>query len=81
MQASFNSVPYDSGIYMPSMSDHFGSVDFGMPEMMFRDGLREGAFGEASDMNNMFMMDIDTILSVKAFDSSNNDDYTSVGHF
>ena len=75
MQANFNSIPYDNGIYM---SDQFGSVDFGMPEM-FRDGLRDGAFGEPNDM---FMMDFDAMLADnKTFDSSNNDDYTSVGHF
>ena len=49
-----------------------------MPEM-FRDGLRDGAFGEPNDM---FMMDFDAMLADnKTFDSSNNDDYTSVGHF
>ena len=70
MQANFN---YDNSIYMPGMSDQFGGADFGMPEMF-----PEGAFGEANDM---FMMDFETILSDKPFDSSNNDDYTSVGHF
>jgi len=71
MQANFNPMSYD---YMPGMNDQFGGVDFGMHDM-FPDGLRDNAFGEPADF-----MDFDTLLN-KPFDSSNNDDYTSVGNF
>ena len=73
MQGNFNPMPYDNSAYM---SDQFGGVDFGMHDM-FPDGLRDNTFGEPGDM---FMMDFDTILGSKPFDSSNNDDYTSVGN-
>jgi hypothetical protein len=72
MQANFNPMPYD---YMPGMNDQFGSVDFGMHDM-FPDSLRDNTFGEPGDL----FVDLDHLLDGKPFDSSNNDDYTSVGN-
>jgi len=76
MQATFNSMSYDHGLYIPGMND-FGA-DFGISGM-FRDDFRDNSFAEANDP---FMdMDFESMLNGKQFDSSNNDDLASVGHF
>jgi len=68
MQANFNPMSYD---YMPGMNDQFSSTDFAMHDMF---NFHDNAFVEPGDM-----LDFDALLN-KPFDSSNNDDYTSVGN-